>query len=340
MLVPRKIIWVILFAYSIFSQSAYAQKLVIAHRGASGYLPEHTYSGAVMAYASGADFLELDVVMTKDGHLIVMHDLTLNATTNVEEIFREKKNEKGQYQVIDFSLNEIKLLKVHERSSRTGKNAAFPQRFPIDSQFFEIPTLDNMINLVKGLSKSSGRIMGLYIEIKAPEFHKKHNKDPASTLLKMLKHHGFKEATDPVFIQSFDSKTLKKLRYQHKTRLRLIQLIGENHWRLSDTDFTYLKSEKGLNEVSKYADGIGPWMNQLVTGVDFLGNFQITNLVKNARRKDLLIHSYTFRADRLPDYVSNFDELLDIFLNEVGVDGIFTDFPDLVVSYLESNSAN
>ena len=340
MLVAKKIIWVIFFAFCIICQSAYAKKLVIAHRGASGYLPEHTYSGAVMAFASGADFLELDVVMTKDGHLIVMHDLTLNATTNVEEVFPEKNNKKGKSQVIDFTLNEIKLLKVHERSSRTGKNAAFPQRFPIDSQLFEIPTLDNMINLVKGLSKSSGRIMGLYIEIKAPEFHKKHNKDPASTLLKMLKHHGFKEATDPVFIQSFDSKTLKKLRYQHKTRLRLIQLIGENHWRLSDTDFTYLKSEKGLNEVSKYADGIGPWMNQLVTGVDFSGNFQITNLVKNARRKDLLIHSYTFRADRLPDYVSNFDELLDIFLNEVGVDGIFTDFPDLVVSYLESNSAN
>ncbi len=340
MLVAKKIIYFIIFAFCIICQSAYAKKLVIAHRGASGYLPEHTYSGAVMAFASGADFLELDVVMTKDGHLIVMHDLTLNATTNVEEVFPEKNNKKGKSQVIDFTLNEIKLLKVHERSSRTGKNAAFPQRFPIDSQLFEIPTLDNMINLVKGLSKSSGRIMGLYIEIKAPEFHKKHNMDPASTMLKMLKHHGFKEATDPVFIQSFDSKTLKKLRYQHKTRLRLIQLIGENHWRLSDTDFTYLKSEKGLNEVSKYADGIGPWMNQLVTGVDLSGNFQITNLVKNARRKDLLIHSYTFRADRLPDYVSNFDELLDIFLNEVGVDGIFTDFPDLVVSYLESNSAN
>ena len=340
MFLPRIIIWIVFFAYSIFSQSAYAKKLVIAHRGASGYLPEHTYSGAVMAHASGADFLELDVVMSKDGHLIVMHDLTLNATTNVEEVFPEKNNKKGKSQVIDFTLNEIKLLKVHERSSRTGKNAAFPQRFPIDYPLFEIPTLDNMIKLVKGLSKSSGRIMGLYIEIKAPEFHSKYNMDPAYKLLKLLNKYGFKEATDPVFIQSFDSKTLKKLRYQHKTRLRLIQLIGENHWRLSDTDFTYLKSEKGLNEVSKYADGIGPWMNQLVTGVDLSGNFQITNLVKNARRKDLLIHSYTFRADRLPDYVSNFDELLDILLNEVGVDGIFTDFPDLVVSYLESNSAN
>ena len=339
MIVAKKIIYFIFFVFCVFCHSAYAKKLVIAHRGASGYLPEHTYSGAVMAYASGADFLELDVVMTKDGHLIVMHDLTLNATTNVEEVFPEKKNKKGKYQVIDFTLNEIKLLKVHERSSRSGKNAAFPQRFPIDYQLFEIPTLDNMINLVRGLSKSSGRIMGLYIEIKAPEFHKKHNKDPASTLLKLLNHHGFTEATDPVFIQSFDSKTLKKLRYKHKTRLRLIQLIGENHWRLSDTDFTYLKSEKGLNEVSKYAEGIGPWMNQLVTDVDFFGNFQITNLVKNARRKDLLIHPYTFRADRLPDYVTTFDELLNIFLNEVGVDGVFTDFPDLVVSFLERNSA-
>ena len=339
MIVAKKIIYFIFFVFCFFCHSAYAKKLVIAHRGASGYLPEHTYSAAVMAFASGADFLELDVVMTKEGHLIVMHDLTLNATTNVEEVFPEKKNKKGKYQVIDFTLNEIKLLKVHERSSRTGKNLAFPQRFPIDYQLFEIPTLDNMINLVRGLSKSSGRIMGLYIEIKAPEFHKKHNKDPASTLLKLLNHHGFTEATDPVFIQSFDSKTLKKLRYKHKTRLRLIQLIGENHWRLSDTDFTYLKSEKGLNEVSKYAEGIGPWINQLVTGVDFFGNFQITNLVKNARRKDLLIHPYTFRADRLPDYVTTFDELLNIFLNEVGVDGVFTDFPDLVVSFLERNSA-
>ena len=136
MLVAKKILCFIFFVYCVFCHSAYAKKLVIANRGASGYLPEHTYSGAVMAFASGADFLELDVVMTKDGHLIVMHDLTLNATTNVEEVFPEKKSKKGKYQVIDFTLNEIKLLKVHERSSRTGMNAAFPQRFPIDYQIF------------------------------------------------------------------------------------------------------------------------------------------------------------------------------------------------------------
>ncbi len=164
--------------------------------------------------------------------------------------------------------------------------------------------------------------------------------DPDLALLKQLNNHGFQEATDPIFIQSFDSTTLKKLRFNYKTRLRLIQLIGENRWKLSNTDFTYLKSEKGLNEISKYADGIGPWMNQLVIGIDLSGNVKITNLLKNARKKNLLIHPYTFREDRLPEYVSSFDELLDVFINEVGVDGIFTDFPDLAVSFIENNLVN
>ena len=89
-----------------------------------------------------------------------------------------------------------------------------------------------------------------------------------------------------------------------------------------------------------YADGIGPWMNQLVTGVDFSGKAQITDLLKIARNNDLLIHPYTFRADRLPSYTSSFDELLDLFFQEVGVDGIFTDHPDQAVRYLEKYSSN
>ena len=329
-----------MFVFSIYFQHAYAKKLVIAHRGASGYIPEHTFSGAVMAYALGADYLELDVVMTKDGHLIVMHDLTLDATTNVEDVFPGRKNKKGKYNVIDLNLNEIKLLKVHERSSRQTKDASFPSRFPIEAQIFEVPTLDEMILLVKGLSKSFGRNMGLYIELKAPEIHRKHKLDPAKTLLNILKQHGYQDASDPIFIQSFDSETLKSLRFEHKTRLRLIQLIGENQWKLSATDFTYLKSKNGMKEVSQYADGIGPWMNQVVTGIDFTGKIQITDLVENARQYDLLIHPYTFRKDRLPSYVSSFEELLNVFFNEVQVDGIFTDFPDLVVDYLEKNPEN
>jgi glycerophosphoryl diester phosphodiesterase len=335
-----KIMLLTLFVFSVFFQNANAKRLVIAHRGASGYIPEHTFSGAVMAYASGADYLELDVVMTKDGHLIVMHDLTLDETTNVEDVFPDRANNKNKYNVVDFSLNEIKLLKVHERSSRNAKDAAFPSRFPIEYQLFRVPTLDEMILLVKGLSKSFGHNIGLYIELKAPDFHRKYKLDPAKTLLNLLNHHGYQEASDPIFIQSFDSETLKSLRFEHKTKIRLIQLIGENQWKLSDTDFTYLKSKNGMKEVSQYAEGIGPWMNQVVTGIDFSGKVQITELVENARRHDLLIHPYTFRADRLPSYVSSFEELLHIFFNEVQIDGIFTDFPDLVVDYLEKNPIN
>ena len=323
-----------------YNLSASQKKLVIAHRGASGYLPEHTLGAAVMAYASGADFVELDVVMTKDGHLIVLHDLTLNATTDVEQVFPDRAGQAGKYQALYFTLAEIKRLRVHERSAKRGPGQAFPDRFPIGTQLFKVPTLEEMILLLKGLAKSHGRMMGLYIEIKGSDFHRKHNIDPAKALLERLDHHGYKDASDPIIIQSFDSEILKTLRYEHKTRLKLVQLIGENRWKLSTTDFTYIKTDKGMNEVSQYADGIGPWMNQVVTGVGFSGKANLTELVENARSYGLLIHPYTFRADRLPPYASSFQELLDVFFNEVKVDGIFTDFPDQVVDYLEKNSIN
>ena len=137
-----------------------------------------------------------------------------------------------------------------------------------------------------------------------------------------------------------DSEMLKYLSHELKTRIKVVQLLGENRWRLSDTDFRYLKTEEGMKEVSEYADGIGPWMNQLVTGVDFSGKAQITDLLKNARNNELLIHPYTFRADRLASYTSSFDELLDLFFQEVGVDGIFTERPDQAVRYLEKYSSN
>ena len=331
------IILLLVFTSPVYS---YGNKLVIAHRGASGYLPEHTLGAAVMAYASGADFLELDLVMTKDGHLIVLHDLTLNGTTDVEQVFPDRAGKDGKYHAVDFNLHEVKQLKVHERSARRGTGQAFPDRFPIDSKMFGVPTLEEVILLVQGLAKSHGRKMGLYIEIKGHDFHRKHHLDPGFKLLEVLNKYGYKNNSDPIFIQSFDSEMLKYLRHELKTRIKLVQLLGENRWRLSDTDFSYLKTEEGMKEVSEYADGIGPWMNQLVTGVDFSGKTQITDLLKIARNNDLLIHPYTFRADRLPSYTSSFDELLDLFFQEVGVDGIFTDHPDQAVRYLEKNSSN
>ena len=127
---------ILLFFVVFSSLHASKQKLVIAHRGASGYLPEHTLGSAVMAYASGADFLELDLVMTKDEHLIVLHDLILNGTTDVEQAFPDRAEKDGKYYAVDFNLHEVKQLKVHERSARRGMGQAFPDRFPIDSKIF------------------------------------------------------------------------------------------------------------------------------------------------------------------------------------------------------------
>ena len=301
------IILLLVFTSPVYS---YGNKLVIAHRGASGYLPEHTLGAAVMAYASGADFLELDLVMTKDGHLIVLHDLTLNSTTDVEQVFPDRAGKDGKYYAVDFNLHEVKQLKVHERSSRRGKGQAFPDRFPIDSKIFGVPTLEEVILLVQGLAKSHGRKIGLYIEIKGHDFHRKHHLDPGFKLLEVLNKYGYKNNSDPIFIQSFDSDMLKYLRHELKTRIKLVQLLGENRWRLSDTDFSYLKTEEGMKEVSEYADGIGPWMNQLVTEVDFSGKAQITDLLKIARNNDLLIHPYTFRACLLYTSPSPRDGLL------------------------------
>ena len=331
------VILYLIIPYTIFASE---EKLVIAHRGASGYIPEHTLESSVLAYAMKADYLELDVVMTSDRHLIIMHDLTLNGTTNVDEIFPNRSGTNGKHFTMEFSLAEVKRLRVHERSNKRGSGPAFIGRFPYESSIFEVPTLEEILKLVKGLKKSHGRTMGLYIEIKGAEIHRKYNLDPVTDLLAILERYGYLEAADPIWIQSFDVEVLKTMRYKHKTRLKLSQLIGENSWRISETDFDYLKTKSGLQEVAGYADGIGPWMHNVLTGKDLAGNLKLTGIVSIAHQLNLKVHPFTLRKDRLPDYVETFEDLLDVFFNDVQVDGVFTDFPDQAIEYLEKNSIN
>ena len=313
------------------------EKLIIAHRGASGYLPEHTLASAALAFGMKADFLELDVISTKDGHLIVMHDLTLNATTNVEEIFPERSDINGNYYSMEFKLEEVKRLGVNERSKKRKSTQLFPERFPNKHTFFKVPTLEEIIKLVRGLNKSHGRMMGLYIEIKGFAIHKKFNLNPVEKLFEILDRYDYREVTDPIWIQSFDSEVLKLMRKKYKTKLRLTQLIGENRWNLSKTDFDYLKTSNGLKEIATYANGIGPWMQQVVSGRSITGDLKLTAIVKKAHELNMIVHPYTIRADKLPSYADSFNHLLHIFFNQVKVDGIFTDFPDHVFEFIEKN---
>ena len=142
---------VIVFHLFLSTNLVSATQIVIAHRGASSYLPEHTLSSAVMAYTFGAHFLELDLIMTKDGHLITLHDLTLNATTDINQIFPDRARSDGKFYAVDFNLSEVKQLKVHERFAKSGTGQAFKNRFPIDSKIFVVPTLEEMLQLIQGL---------------------------------------------------------------------------------------------------------------------------------------------------------------------------------------------
>ena len=143
---------------------------IAAHRGASGYLPEHTLPAKAMAYAMGVDYVEQDVVMTRDGKLMVMHDILVDTTTDVAKKFPDRHRDNGRYYACDFTCDELRTLRVTERfDPKTGK-AVFPDRFPDSPIGYQIPTLEEEFYQVQGLNKSTGRNVGVYVEVKEPEF--------------------------------------------------------------------------------------------------------------------------------------------------------------------------
>lgn len=320
-----------------------ARPIVIAHRGASGYLPEHTLAAKAMAHAMGADFIEQDVVLSRDGVPVVLHDVYLDDTTDVARRFPDRAREDGHFYAIDFMLEELRQLRLHERSRRSESGAevaVYPGRFPLEPGLFGIPTLAEEIDLIAGLDRSRGRSTGLYVELKGPRLHLQAGMDMAAIVLDVLAEKGYADRPRQVFLQCFDGPTLQRLRHELRTPLPLIQLLGENSWGMgTDSDYNYLKSAEGLAEVATYADGIGPWINQIYLGRDAAGAIALSDLASRARSLDLLVHPYTFRCDELPAGISSFSELLEIFFRQVGVDGVFTDFPDIVCHYLREQAA-
>ena len=339
--------------------------LVIGHRGAHGYLPAHTLEGYALAVELGADFIEPDLVATKDGHLIARHEPNMINTTDVasrSEFAARRRTvvvdgvaEEGFF-ASDFTLDEIKQLRaVQDFAER-------PQQF---NGKFEIPTLEEVIALAKRKSKEKGRTIGIYPETKHPTYHKSIGLPLEKRLLSVLAEAGWNHRDAPVFIQSFEQSNLKELR--RMTKVRLVQLADADDvnadgslsfvapfdrpydWTVSSNPvlrartFGFFATDEGLREIKTYADGIGPWKRYIVSSVPagLPGPGEAsrtllppTDLIERAHRAGLLVHTWTFRNEQrrlVSDYRGNpVNEYLQFFA--LGVDGVFADFPDTAVA--------
>jgi glycerophosphoryl diester phosphodiesterase len=296
------------------------EPIVIAHRGASGYLPEHTLIAKALAYGLGADFLEQDVVASRDGHLVVLHDLYLDDVSDVAQYFGGRQRDDSHYYVIDFDLAELRQLTLFERRTPGGTEPRFPARFPHTSGVARIVTLDEELTFIAGLNRSTGRTVGVYPEIKHPRWHTEHGIDLSMELLETLAAFGYTTADSPAFVQCFDAAELRRVRGDLGSCLRLIQLVG------TEPEYSPLLTQANLHEVARYAHGLGPHHSQLIDD-----RREVLPLVRWAADAGLALHPYTFRADDLPVYARNLDEMLDIFFERAQVDGVFSDHPDVAV---------
>ncbi|OSZ64423.1 glycerophosphodiester phosphodiesterase [Sphingomonas sp. IBVSS2] len=313
--------------------------IVIAHRGASGERPEHTLLSYQRAIEQGADFIEPDLVPTKDGVLVARHENNIADTTDVADhpefaARRTTKTIDGEkltgWFTEDFTLAELKTLRAKERLPKLR-----PGNTKYDGQA-GIPTLDDVIALAKRASKETGRTIGIYPETKHPTYFASIGLPLEQRLVDKLKAAGWDRADAPVFIQSFEVDNLKKLKTM--TRVRLIQLMAGSGGPADGAQPSYkaMATPDGLKAVAAYAYGIGPELTMIQPA-----SGPATTLVADAHAAGLRLHPWTFRAENfflLPDYRSGAnpvdhgrlkDEIL--YFIGLGVDGFFTDFPHVGV---------
>ena len=307
--------------------------IVIAHRGASGYLPEHTLAAKAMAHAMHADFLEQDVVLTRDHVPVVLHDIHVDTVTDVAKRFPNRARADGRYYAIDFDLAELKTLNVSERFDHKTSQPVFPKRFPGHMTLgLTIPTLAEEIQFIQGLNKSTGRQAGIYPEVKQPAWHRQQGGDVSREVLKVLGQYGYDDQTSNVYFQCFEASELKRVRHELGCKLQLIQLLGKG--RSGTTDYDAMMTNEGLAAIAKYADGIGPSVESLYEA-NSSGQATATDLVQQAHDHGLKVHPYTLRIDSVPAAFQDV-EALTAFLLKSRVDGAFTDFPDVTRSLFKN----
>ena len=304
-----------------------SRPLIIGHRGASGHRPEHTLEGYRLAAEMGADFIEPDLVSTKDGVLIARHENEIGATTDVEVKFPARRTTRtidGQtvsgWFTEDFTLTEIKTLRARER---------LPFRSHAYDGQFAIPTFDEVIELAQRLGRELNRPIGVYPETKHPTYFRGIGLPLEEKLVASLAKHGWDRKDAPVFIQSFEPDSLRLLR--GKTSVSLIQLTSD----------ASMLDAAGLKRIAGYADGIGPEKRLLVPIAPDGSVGAPTDLLQRAHAAGLVVHIWTIRVDKqfLPAGYHGRGEAEFEQFRDLGVDGLFTDFPDAAAKVLRSQPA-
>ena len=335
---------------SVVSDHKHARlPIVIGHRGASGYRPEHTLAAYTLAIDMGADYIEPDLVSTKDGVLVARHENEISGTTDVAQHpeFAGRRTTKTIDNVSltgwfteDFTLAELKTLRAVERIPGTR------QENTIYNGRYEVPTFQEVIDLSKRLSRKLGRTIGIYPETKHPTYFRTIGLPLEEPLVRILRRNDLDDRRDRVFVQSFEVSNLQGL--DDRIDVPLVQLLSGPTARPYDfvvagNSRTYgeMATPAGLRDIARYADGVGPSKEYIVPRDAAGRSLPPTTFVRDAHRAGLLVHPYTFRNENtfLPlelrttgnpaDYGRAFVEYEQFF--ELGVDGLFSDNPDTAV---------
>lgn len=328
------------FSLWMLTGAAYgkASLKVIAHRGASGSLPEHSLASKALAFGLGADYLEQDLVATKDHKLIVMHNTYLECTSDVALIFPARKRKDGHYYALDFTLQEIRRLRAQEPVKCQGSDGEYSkpkyeQRYRGGEARFFISEFKEEYEMLIELNRMHKKNVGFQIEIKDSKWHEENGIDIVDLVLNELKIvNKLRKPSTPVFVQSFSPKDLKRIKATHP-ELKTVQLIGENDWSsLPEVDYERLKSKTGIEQISMYASAIGPWLTQIAKREK--GRLTATPLLKEAQRLGLEVYPYTLRFDSLAEPASSMREWVSFLLKEK-VEGIFTDHPGQAIRLIQ-----
>ena len=317
---------------TVVSANAFVTPLVIAHRGASGLRPEHTKAAYELAIEADADFIEADLVITKDNVLIVRHENEISSTTNIAQVYPKRRSTKtvdgkkieGWF-AEDFTLKEIKKLYARER---------LPGRDRTHDDQYRVLTFDEFLRFAVQKSKENKRTIGVYIETKHPTYFRSIGKPLEARVAKAIKKFRLGDETAPAFLQSFELESLRELKKQVQTRR--VYLLDEGSMVPADfvksgdkRTYAQMTSPAALREIRKIADGIGPY-KRLILPETADGQIQKpTRLIDDAHDAGLFVHPFTFRSDK--EFLAfkykgdAIEEYRDFYA--LGVDGVFSDFP-------------